>query len=282
MKGNLYISSMAFGNSIEQIISRSEGINIQLEFSSGIMHHKHALSIFNNFKGKKLMHNYFPAPKTPFVLNLASKNEKIRFSSINHCLINLEISKQNNIPFFSAHSGFCIDPGYESLGHKLVSYSNKIEKKEHFKLFEDSLLKIKAHCEKNDICFLIENNVITKENILNGSNPLLCCSSNEIIEFLKSINSKHINLLLDTAHLKVSCNSLKLNLMDEMKSLIPFTKAIHHSDNNGIYDTNDKLNETYWFKTFLPYFKEIPHVLEIKAQNDEEILHQLKTFNKWF
>lgn len=282
MKKNLYVSSMAFGNSIEQIVSRSEGMNIQLEFSSGIMHHKSALSIFNNFKGRKLMHNYFPAPKTPFVLNLASKNEKIRFSSINHCLINLEASKQNDIPFFSAHAGFCMDPEHESLGQKLVSHSNKIDKKEHFNLFEDSLLIIKAHCEKNDICFLIENNVITNENILNGSNPLLCCSSNEIINFLKSINSKHINLLLDTAHLKVSCNTLKLSLIDEMKRLIPFTKAIHHSDNNGVNDTNEKLNENYWFKIFLPYFKEIPHVLEVKAQNDEEILHQLKIFDKWF
>lgn len=282
MKDKIYVSSMAFGNLIEQIVSRSENLNVQLEFSSGVVYDKNALSIFNNFKRRKLMHNYFPAPKTPFVLNLASKNEEIRLSSIDHCLRNLEVSKENNLPFYSAHAGFCLDPNFESLGKKLVFKDNKIEKHEHLQLFEDSLLKIKVHCENNDICFLIENNVIISENILNGSNPLLCCSSNEITEILKSINSKHINLLLDTAHLKVSCNTLKLNLMDEVKNLMPFIKAIHHSDNNGRFDTNDKLNESYWFKTFFPFFREIPHVLEVKAQNDEEILHQLNIIYKWF
>ena len=55
---------------------------------------------------------------------------------------------------------------------------------------------------------LIENNVITKDNMINNCNPLLGCSADEIIELIETINMDNCKLLLDTAHLKVSANTV--------------------------------------------------------------------------
>ena len=45
------------------------------------------------------------------------------------------------------------------------------------------------------------------------------------------------NLLLDLAHLKVSCKSLNLNFYDEAMYLINCTDYIHISGNDGVVDS---------------------------------------------
>ena len=52
-------------------------------------------------------------------------------------------------------------------------------------------------------------------------------------------------------------------------------KAIHHSDNEGVLDNNRPIKEDYWFKRFMPYFRNLPHVLEVKKQSIKEINQQV-------
>src|SRR5665811_1545119 len=88
--------------------------------SSGMPYRADMEEIFLNAPIKKFAHNYFPAPEIPFVLNLASSNEKIRNQSLTHCLKGLELSKLAGAHFFSAHAGFCVDPHPDELGRKLA------------------------------------------------------------------------------------------------------------------------------------------------------------------
>ena len=53
-------------------------------------------------------------------------------------------------------------------------------------------------------------------------------------------------------------------------------KAIHHSDNDGLIDSNDKITNNYWFLKYLRDFKNIPQVLEVKNLDNHEIDQQLK------
>jgi hypothetical protein len=276
---DIYISTIAFNLlNIEEAILIAESNNFALEFSSGIPYHPQMEQIYTNCNLKRLPHNYFPAPKTPFVLNLASANDYIREFSINHCIQGLQLAKKSNSPFYSAHFGFCIDPNPNELGNQLI-YQNNFDKNKNLNYFYHSIVTILKEAEKLDILFLIENNVIAKSNLKNGVNPLLGCSSQEIIEIFKTINSNYLGLLLDTAHLKVSCNTLNLNIENELANITPFIKALHHSDNNGLVDNNSSLSDDYWFFKFINNFSQIPQIIEVSNLSIDEINNQIKILN---
>ena len=277
---DFYISSIAFNsNKIEEIILIAENNNFAIEFSSGIHFHPNIEDIYINCDLKRIPHNYFPAPSDPFVLNLASSNQKIRELSINHCIKGLYLAKKSRSPFFSAHFGFCIDPNPEELGKKF-EYNCNFNKNNNLKYFYDSLTKILDKAEELQTTFLIENNVITISNLKDGVNPLLGCLSDEINLIFKKINSKYFGLLFDTAHFKVSCNTFNLNIETELEKISPIIKAIHHSDNNGKVDNNQPLTDKYWFLEFMHEYKKIPQILEVSNLSVDEINNQIKILNK--
>ncbi len=271
-----YLSTLAFsGKSVEEIISLSKKNNYQIEFSSGLPYRIDMEEIYCNCLIKRLPHNYFPAPKVPFVLNLASSNDYIRNKSIEHCINGLNLANLSNSPFYSAHAGFCIDPNPEELGNKI---ENRAEfcKEENKILFINSIKNIIQVAKSLNITFLIENNVLAKFNNIYSINPLLCCESTEINWLFNEINEPHFGLLLDTGHLKVSSRTLGLNIDSEFNLIKKFIKCIHHSDNDGILDSNCELKNDYWFLSKMSMFKNIPHVIEVKNLNQTSISQQFK------
>lgn len=280
MDNNYYVSSIAFlGNPIGEMVRICEENHLNLEFSSGIPFMDNMEEIYNRAILKKMPHNYFPAPKTPFVLNLASNNKKIREKSIEHCKNGLSLAKNSNAPFFAAHAGFCIDPNPEDLGKK-ISYSENFDENLHKELFIKSIIDIIKFAERFKIDFLIENNVLAPYNY-DGVNPFFCCDSLGINEIFESINHPRLGLLLDTAHLKVSCNTLQLDLHSELIKIEGVIKGIHHSDNNGEVDDNSPLDGEYWFLKYMRKFKSLVHVLEVKNQLVEEIKKQISILNNY-
>lgn len=274
MDKKYYVSSLAFlGLPIEEIIDVCSKNHFNLEFSSGIPFQENMENVYLDSILHRMSHNYFPAPEVPFVLNLASKNEEIRAKSIQHCKNGLELSKKSNSPFFAAHAGFCIDPNPEELGQK-ISFSNDFDIKYHQEIFRNSVLELLDFAERLQIDFLIENNVLAPFNF-DKVNPLLCSDSKGISEFFEEMNHPKLGLLLDTAHLKVSCNTLQLDLEMELRKVVKYVKAIHHSDNNGEIDDNKPISKDYWFLQFQEDFNSMVHVLEVKNQSVSEINRQI-------
>jgi hypothetical protein len=272
----IYVSTLAFtGKSPEEIELIATENNFALEFSSGLPYRSDMEQFFNDVSIRKILHNYFPAPQNPFVLNLASKNTDILNRSIEHCLTGINITANNNCPFYAAHAGFCIDPKPDDLGGKL-EIADKFDLDVNWNIFINSVEIIINHAKSKGVQFLIENNVLTPFNYVDFKNPLLCCESDQIIrmfEYFKSCDN--FGLLLDTAHLKVSSKTLSKNLFSEFEKISSFVKAIHHSDNNGELDNNLSINNDYWFLPFLKLYKSLPHVLEVKNSNINSIIYQL-------
>jgi len=278
---DVYISTLAFsGLSPEEMIQVATHNEFALEFSSGLPYSPDMEKLYINTKVKRVPHNYFPAPPIPFVLNLASANKEIRLASVAHCKKGLFLSELSQSPFFSAHAGFCIDPSPRELGNK-IKVSHEYTRELNMSFFIESLTEILEFQNNKRQKFLIENNVIARFNMTPFGNPLLCCESKEIIDVLEKLNNKNIGLLLDTAHLRVSCETLGLDIHDEIFALKPYIKCIHHSDNNGIADTNDRLKSDYWFLKYIKDFKNIPHVLEVKNINPSEIKEQISLIQEY-
>jgi len=269
---------MAFyGTDPVTMLNQSKSENFALEFSSALPYREDMEMLFQEYPHPKLVHNYFPAPAIPFVLNLASGDPLIRTQSIEHVLKGLRWSKKGGASFYCAHAGFCIDPKPADLGQKLRQSTDRIDRKKHWKLFLDAIRTILPLAEELGLDFYIENNVTAKMNLnVHGESPLLCSDPHEMQRLIKEINHPRLGILLDTAHLKVSANTLNFSPEKAVKIVTPYVRAVHHSDNAGELDNNQPIEPGYWFSQFMPLFSNIPHVLEVKKQSIAAIKKQIQ------
>jgi len=243
---------------------KSKGFK-NIEFSGGKF-----IKNFNKkikfYKDNTQIHNYFPPPKKPFVLNLSSKNKTISSRSIKFVKKNIINSKKIGSKFYSFHAGFRIDPNFKDLG-KQINRGMLITKKEALNIFYKRVIELSKFAKKYGIKLFIENNVISKKNLKKfKTNPFLLTTPNEIISFFNKLSKKsnNIGLLLDVAHLKVSSKTLKFDLQKAHSSLKKYINAYHLSDNNGITDSNKKFSKNAWF---WKHFKKKTDFITIEVYN---------------
>lgn len=187
-----------------------------------------------------LVHNYFPPPETPFVLNLASVNQETRTASIDHCKRAIELSALLDSEKFGVHAGFLLDIRVSDIGKKL-SLDKLVEEEKAYEMFCRSYGQL-VEFSNGGIKLYVENNVLSAENYetFEGTNPLMLTDYGSYHRLAKMID---FNLLLDAAHLKVSCNSLRLDFQQELNQLFELSDYIHLSDNDGLRDNNRPLKK---------------------------------------
>lgn len=181
------------------------------------------------------IHNYFPVPQKPFVLNLASSNDLISKLSIEHCMKSIELASQLKLKRYSFHAGFCMDPSIKELG-KPFNKKNLIRDRNSFlDRFIKRVKILKSFADSKEVDLYVENNVSIKENIFDGEALLLGSNYSE----LKNIKDQTgVKILIDTGHLIVSANSLGINEEEELEKLKGLANAYHLSSNNRLRDQN--------------------------------------------
>lgn len=196
------------------------------------------------------VHNYFPPPKNPFVLNLASSNEEIARLSFNHIIRAIDLSEKLGSKFYSFHAGFLLDPQVKDLGKQFTK--RKLNHRESAKeIFTYRVNKISNYAKTKGIMILLENNVISSTNIKHfGANPFLMTDHNEAIEIMNSTDD-NVGILTDVAHLKVSSCSEGFCKNEYLDFTKEFTFAYHLSDNDGKSDTNEVITSNSWFWPFV-------------------------------
>jgi len=184
-------------------------------------------------------HNYFPPPKEPFVLNLASLNDKTFRMSFNHLENVIALSNRLGADKFAFHAGFFINIRLDEIGKKL-SRDDLFNKEESVERFCSAYRKIKK--QANNVSLFIENNVFSSTNAKTyvGENPFMMTNFSEY-QSLRGIID--FNLLLDVAHLKVSVETLGLDWRAEFEKMMNVSDYIHISDNDGLHDLNLKLTK---------------------------------------
>ena len=237
----IYISTSCFkGETIKEVIEVIVGYGFKnIELSGGTRYYNSLESDLIELKEKYhlnyIIHNYFPPPKSDFVLNLSSLNDKIYQMSIQHVKNAIELSTKLNVDIIGIHAGFLIDPRVNDLSNTFTRH-----RLTHPKLAIDRFCK--AHeelkCFAKNKKIYIENNVISNINyqVYEKVNPFLLTCYDDY----KALHSKvEFDLLLDIAHLKVSSNTLQYDFNEELKKLINMTNYIHLSDNNSNSDNNN-------------------------------------------
>lgn len=220
------------------------------------------------------VHNYFPPPNNPFVLNLASSNNTIADTTYNHIFRAIDFAQALGSKFYSFHGGFLLDPEVNELGKRFnkTNLQNRVTGKN---LFIKRVNEVSQYANKKGIKILLENNVISSSNYGSfGENPFLMTHHHEIIEIMKSTD-ENVGLLVDLAHLKVSANTEKFCKFEFLETTTNYTYAYHLSDNNGLADTNDTICSNSWF---WPYINKNLnyYTLEVYNQTLDIIQDQLR------
>ena len=252
----IYISTGGFkSNTCAQSINSliANGI-FSIELSGGQFEINQKNYLYSIKKDKKLIlqvHNYFPPPKDPFVLNLGSLDETIATKSIKHALNSINLAALLGGKYYSFHAGFLLDPKLNELGGQIRKKSI-YNRKRSIDLFVKRVKKLALYASKKNITLLIENNVLSLKNFNEfGQNILLMVDHKESAEIMKKINLENVKMLIDVAHLKVSSNSLNFNPKVFLDHLDEWIAAYHLSENDGTSDDNEKFREDSWFWPFL-------------------------------
>lgn len=226
-------------------------------------------------------HAYFPPPRESFVVNLASCNDQIYKRSIDHYINCIEMLNHIECKVLSIHAGFLIEIRTDEIGHKLSSRVIYDEEKAYDR-FCNAYEKIARLCNKNDIAFFLENNVLSAENYreFDYHNYLMMT---DYASIMKMKNQLKFNLLLDLGHLHVSSKTLGFNYTEECDKLKEYVRWIHISENDGIFDEHKPLREDSIilkeFNKMYGYRPDLNVTLET-AGNIDEIWESIKLTGK--
>lgn len=211
---------------------------------------------------KLLIHNYFPRPDKEFVLNLAADSDAVRTLSLNHCVKAIDICAELGIPFYSFHAGFAVDAAPGQLGKGLTE-APRFPRKKAYANFIGSLKSLCSYSSGKNVRLLVENNVVTAENLVAGRNELLLgADAGELAGMLADVNSPALGLLADVGHLKVTAKTLGFSREEFLDRLSDKIEAFHLSDNDSISDGHAAFENDAWFLPRLARFHGSAMILE--------------------
>lgn len=243
----IYVSSSCVRhNNIAEVICQlmDKGIqNIELsggtEYYDGIEHDLKRLK--EKYQLNYACHAYFPPPKVPFVVNLASCNDAIYRKSIEHYDNCIELLKRIDCSVLSVHAGFLVEINKDKIGRKL-SRAVIYDRNEAYSRFCYAYENLSKKCREQSIRLYLENNVLSRENYqeFEYQNYFMMTDYKSIMYMKNQID---FDLLLDLGHLHVSSDTLDLDYEQECNKLEKYVKWLHISENNGIYDEHKPLKK---------------------------------------
>ena len=153
------------------------------------------------------IHNYFPPPADPFVLNLGSLDPVTGERSVAHVEQAIRWCVALGADRYSFHAGFLLDPKVDELGQRIPS-RQLFDRDECIEIFVQRVTRLADIAEHAGVSLMIENNVLSAKNAREFSaNPLLMCDPKECRSIMNML-PENVTQLIDVAHLKVSANSL--------------------------------------------------------------------------
>lgn len=218
------------------------------------------------FPARWLVHNYFPAPAEPFVLNLASQNPATLQRSREFCLEAIRLSAALGAPFYSVHSGFLAEFEPNSLGRAL-DYAEIGDYELGYATFLASLRLLLAAARTAGIRLLVEPNVVAPFNLIDGRNRLLMLAEpREFTRLFNDLPDPQLGVLLDLGHLRVTAVTLGFAREEFIEAVAAKVGAFHLHDNDGTADQHLPVAADSWAVEVVrqPRFRDFPVVNEAK------------------
>lgn len=263
----VYLSSGAFTTrAVPELVDvcLAHGLS-HVELGSGMAWSSDMLAPVRTTAGREvhyLVHNYFPPPSEPFVLNLAAADAATLERSRAHCRAALTLSAELCAPFFSVHSGFAFTARPEDLGRDLMRAARHgLDEAET--VFVESLRMLCAEARRLGVGLLIENNVVAAFNLVGGRNRLLLgATAEDLLRIRSAVGDPGLGFLVDTGHVKVTARALGFDADAFLDVVADGVRAFHLSDNDGRTDANLAFGDDAWFAPRLADFPRATMIVE--------------------
>lgn len=248
---SVFVSSGAFSKArhLDELLPLCYNCGIDhVELASGLRAGEGFPEVIAAEEGMKfLLHNYFPAPEEPFVLNLADADEENRRLSLAFAAKSLQASAVAGAPFYSVHAGFVASLRPDDLGRpdrqnfdiSEEAYDQALE------FFSLSVAALAKEARRLGVRLMLENNVHAVPR--SDRSHLLLVTPDDISRFFEHWSDPSVGLLLDVAHLNVSATHRGFDPVEAVERVSPWIGALHLSDNDGDRDTNELCREDSWF-----------------------------------
>lgn len=246
-----------------------------IELGAGVSVEKRSLSQIAKMEIQFLVHNYFPPPSEPFVLNLASSDEWVRQRSLAFVCSAIDLSARLNAPFYSVHAGFITDPsGFGKDSFVFPEPDSKDAGQFAMERFVGSLEAILGRAQRVGVRILIENNVCT--STLRGK--LLLQTADEFLTLFRHLSSPYLGVLLDIGHLNVTARTLSLDRVAFVNKLTPHIRAFHVHDNDGTVDMHLPIMPDSWAFDLISRsdFMHLPLVIEARFRTMVGLFEHVK------
>lgn len=276
---SIFVSTGAFkSKDIEVILDWADKIKLyNIELAPGLSVNDRILDIIEDKKNdfNFLIHNYFPTPKEPFALNLASQDEKIAYKSMDMCIKAVDICAEMGIPHYSVHCGFCFDTNGKDLGKKSQIALGRTSKKVAYGCFIHRLKELCVYAKKKQIELLIENNVAA--GFTRGTRDILLgVDSEDITSIMNDVDNDNLGFLMDLAHAKVSANSYGFDIETFIRETMKYVREVHISENDGFLDQNQCIKRDSDMLKWLSNYRDKIITLEAYELSLDEIEDQIK------
>lgn len=278
----IYCSTGVFpSRDIDEILRTAldSGIH-RLELGSGVMFRRDLLEKVRAHFGapfRYLIHNYFPPPEEPFVLNLAARDSEMLARSRRHCRVAIDLAAEFGADFYSVHSGFALHARPEQLGRSLLE-APSFPYEEAYAIFVGSVIELNRYAASRGVRFLVENNVVAPFNLVDGGNAyLLMARANELIRLWRDVASPNLGFLIDVGHVNVTARTLGFDRRAFLDTVGPHVAAFHLSDNCGDADDNLPFDERAWFLPVLRNFPSAVMIIEAYRMSTEQTFECIRT-----
>lgn len=286
---NTYVSSGAFRvRTIRGVIDEALRLGVsKVELSSGLAHDPQAeetIRLGLDAGLQFLIHNYFPAPKDPQVLNLSASNDADLAWSISHCKHAVDLAVLVDCPFYSLHAGYAVPLTAELLGKPAAQAAamkeTRVDRRTAYTRMLEAVREVADYAAEFDKRLLIENNVISPTYLSElPENPLLMTSADEIERFMNDVDRSNVGFLIDVGHARVSATALGFDPIKFMKDVEPYTEALHLSDNDAHEDQNLPFDKTAWFWPLMELYTNKIKVLEAYSMSDADLTSVLESLS---
>lgn len=186
------------------------------------------------------LHNYFPPPPRPFVLNLASLDDHTYGASLKHFSSAIAMARRLGITKAGIHAGYLVELENHEMGGRIAR--KKVSRRaKALKRFCEAIETLQVEAGP-DLALYIENNVYSRHNasVFGGNLPFLLLTYDDFEELTSRLSFK---LLVDIAHLKTTAQTLRFDFGRQVRNMTGVSDYLHVSDNDGSDDTHGLVEE---------------------------------------
>jgi sugar phosphate isomerase/epimerase len=223
-----------------------------------------------------VVHNYFPPPDEPFVVNLASADEGLRRRSLDHARQSLVFAGRIGAGVYTVHPGFLgdpIGPGRSDGGTYDFQFDPQRPSADlrhsAFRRCVDAIAALSRIAQEEGVRLAVES-----EGSATKWDRLLLQTPDEFEEFASAIPQAAAGINVNVGHLNLASKVFSFEPLTFLDQVAPRVVAFELSHNDGTRDQHLPPRPGHWYESILTdsRFAEIPMIIECRATPIEEVL----------